>query len=144
MRSCRTFPGQRCAQSSSISGSLSEELIEALCARQWPGNIRQLRNALRAMIALRASDKLDLADLPSDFRLGTRTAEPRPAPGERLSQGLALNALARAEREALLRELELERSNLSHVARKLGVSRNALYRKMHRLGIQRPLKKPLH
>ena len=120
--------------------SLSEELAEALCARQWPGNIRQLRNALRAMIALRAGDKLDLADLPSDFRQGTRPAEPRAARDE---DG-ALNALARAEREALVRELELERGNLSHVARKLGVSRNALYRKMHRLGIQRPLKKPLH
>jgi transcriptional regulator of acetoin/glycerol metabolism len=124
--------------------SLSEELAEALCARQWPGNIRQLRNALRAMIALRAGDKLDLADLPPDFRQGTRAAEPPAAPDERISQQLALNALARAEREALLRELELERGNLSHVARKLGVSRNALYRKMHRLGIQRPLKKPLH
>jgi sigma-54 dependent transcriptional regulator, acetoin dehydrogenase operon transcriptional activator AcoR len=122
------------------SVSLGDELIEALCARQWPGNIRQLRNVLRAMIALRAGDKLDLADLPSDHRLATRPAEPVAAPGE----GGALNALAKAEREALLRELELERANLSHVARKLGMSRNALYRKMHRLGIQRPLKKPLH
>ena len=110
------------------SVSLSEELIEALCARQWPGNIRQLRNALRAMIALRAGDKLDLADLPPDER----------------PEADSLNALGRAERAALLRELELERSNLSHVARKLGVSRNALYRKMRRLGIPRRLKKPLH
>jgi transcriptional regulator of acetoin/glycerol metabolism len=60
------------------------------------------------------------------------------------AEAASLNALARAEREALLRELELERSNLSHVARKLGVSRNALYRKMRRLRIPRPLKKPLH
>jgi transcriptional regulator of acetoin/glycerol metabolism len=122
------------------SVSLSEELIEALCARQWPGNIRQLRNALRAMIALRAGDRLDLADLPPDDTPGTRPAEPGAVPAEAAS----LNALARAEREALLRELELERSNLSHVARKLGVSRNALYRKMRRLRIPRPLKKPLH
>src|SRR6266511_3523585 len=44
--------------------SLSEDLIDALCTHQWPGNIRQLRNVLRAMIALRASDLLELADLP--------------------------------------------------------------------------------
>ncbi len=113
------------------SVSLSEELIDALCARQWPGNIRQLRNALRAMIVLRGGDKLGVADLPSDYGLGA------PEAGR-------LNALASAERGALLRELELERGNLSHVARKLGVSRNALYRKMRRLGIPRPLKKPLH
>jgi sigma-54 dependent transcriptional regulator, acetoin dehydrogenase operon transcriptional activator AcoR len=113
------------------SVSLSEELIDALCARQWPGNIRQLRNALRAMIVLRGGDKLGVADLPSDYGLGA------PEAGR-------LNALASAERGALLRELELERGNLSHVARKLGVSRNALYRKMRRLGIPRLLKKPLH
>jgi transcriptional regulator of acetoin/glycerol metabolism len=122
------------------SVSLSEELIDALCAHQWPGNIRQLRNALRTMIALRAGDKLDLADLPSGCRLGARPADPAAAPPEADS----LNALERAEREALLRELELERRNLSHVARKLGVSRNALYRKMHRLGIPWRIKKPLH
>ena len=116
------------------SVSLSDELIEALCARQWPGNIRQLRNALRAMIALRAGDELGLADLPADERFGTAPAVP--------AEAASLNALARAERAALLHELELERGNLSHVARKLGVSRNALYRKMHRLGVPRPLKKP--
>jgi transcriptional regulator of acetoin/glycerol metabolism len=122
------------------SVSLSEELIDALCARQWPGNIRQLRNALRAMIALRAGDKLGVADLPSDYWHGAGPAEAgTPSP-----EVDSLNALGRAEREALLRELELERRNLSHVARKLGVSRNALYRKMHRLGIQWPIRKPLH
>jgi sigma-54 dependent transcriptional regulator, acetoin dehydrogenase operon transcriptional activator AcoR len=103
------------------SVSLSEDLIDALCAHRWPGNMRQLRNALRTMIALRASDKLDIADLPSDY----------------CAETVSLNALERAEREALLRELELERRNLSHVARKLGISRNALYRKMHRLGIDK-------
>ena len=122
------------------SVSLSEELSNALCAHPWPGNIRQLRNALRAMIALRSGDKLGVADLPSDYWPGGRADEPGAAPMEADS----LNALARAEREALVRELELERRNLSHVARKLGVSRNALYRKMHRLGIRWPVRKPAH
>jgi len=44
----------------------------------------------------------------------------------------------------LLRELDLEHGNISHVARKLGVGRNTLYRKMHRLHIKWPVKKPLH
>jgi transcriptional regulator of acetoin/glycerol metabolism len=105
------------------SVSLGEDLVDALCAHQWPGNLRQLRNALRAMIARRSGDKLAVADLPPEFCLGAAEAD-------------SLNALGRAEREALLRELELERRNISHVARKLGVSRNAVYRKMHRLGIK--------
>jgi len=120
--------------------SLSEELIDALCAHRWRGNIRQLRNALRAMIARRCGDKLDVADLPSEYCLGARPAER----GAALAETDSLNALGRAEREALLRELDLEHGNISHVARKLGVGRNTLYRKMHRLHIKWPLRKPLH
>jgi sigma-54 dependent transcriptional regulator, acetoin dehydrogenase operon transcriptional activator AcoR len=119
------------------SVSLSESLIEALCVQRWPGNLRQLRNALRAMIALRSSERLDVADLPADYSLGARIVEPEPT-----AEGL--NALARAERAALLRELEQERGNISHVARNLGVSRNAVYRKMHRLRIAWPAKDPQH
>src|SRR2546429_5260125 len=51
---------------------LSEELIDALCAYSWPGNIRQLRNVLRGMIALRISDRLDLTSLPADYGIGDR------------------------------------------------------------------------
>ena len=112
--------------------SLSEDLIDALCSHQWPGNIRQLRNVLRAMIALRTSDLLQPADLPSDYGLRPRSAQPAaPAPGMD-----SLNPLGRAEREALLRELDLEHGNISHLARKLGIGRNTLYRKMHRLHIK--------
>jgi transcriptional regulator of acetoin/glycerol metabolism len=125
---------QEAADTQSLS--LSERLIEALCAHRWPGNLRQLRNALRAMIARRSCDRLDLDDLPSDYSLGARPGEAEPAP----SDTRALNALGKAERAALLRELELERGNISHVARNLGVSRNAVYRKMHRLRISSPIK----
>ena len=96
----------------------------------------QLRNALRAMLARRSCDRLEVADLPSDYSLGAQPGEAGTAGGEARS----LNALGRAEREALMRELELERGNISHVARNLGVSRNAVYRKMHRLRIAWPVK----
>src|SRR5256886_14067043 len=45
------------------SGSLSEELIDALWAHQWRRNIRQLRNARRAIVARRPGDKLYVAAL---------------------------------------------------------------------------------
>jgi transcriptional regulator of acetoin/glycerol metabolism len=119
----RHLLAQEAADTPSVS--LSEPLIDALCAHRWPGNLRQLRNALRAMIARRSCDELDIRDLPSDYSLG---------------EAPTLNALGIAEREALLHELELERCNISHVARNLGVSRNAVYRKMHRLRIPWPIK----
>ena len=115
--------------------SLSEEVIQALCAYQWPGNVRQLRNVMRAMIALRSADRLELRDVPAECSL-------RPAPSDPLPpEAASLNALGKAERDALLNELESEHGNISHLARKLGVSRNTLYRKMQRLRINWPLKK---
>jgi sigma-54 dependent transcriptional regulator, acetoin dehydrogenase operon transcriptional activator AcoR len=114
---------------------LSEPLIDHLCAHRWPGNLRQLRNALRTMIARRSRDELAIADLPADHGLGATGAKGAASAANRL------NTLEKAEREVLLRELELEHCNLSRLARKLGVSRNALYRKMHRLAIPWPMNK---
>ena len=116
--------------------SLSEDLIEALCAYSWPGNIRQLRNVLRGMIAMRAGDHLDVTNLPSDYGIGLPVAggEPRETPPEAQS----LNPLEKAERIALLREIDLQHGNISRVAQKLGIGRNTLYRKMRRLGVAFP------
>jgi transcriptional regulator of acetoin/glycerol metabolism len=116
--------------------SLSDEVIAELSALQWPGNIRQLRNVLRAMIALRANDRLELADLPSSYALGPRLTPPEVLPQ---AEANSLNALEIAERDALLGELKRERGNISKAARKLDLSRNSLYRKMERLGIKWPL-----
>ena len=61
--------------------SLSEDLVDALCAYAWPGNIRQLRNVLRGMIALRTSDRLDGSCLPADYGIG----EPEPTAADESS-----------------------------------------------------------
>jgi transcriptional regulator of acetoin/glycerol metabolism len=118
------------------SVTLSEELVEALSAYSWPGNIRQLRNVLRGMIAMRTSDRLDIANLPADYGIGLPVAETQPREASPESQ--SLNPLEKAERAALLREIDLHHGNISRVASKLGIGRNTLYRKMRRLGIAFP------
>ena len=115
---------------------LSEDLIDALCAYSWPGNIRQLRNVLRGMIALRTSDRLDLTSLPADYGIGAPVAETEPR--DSAPEVQSLNPLEKAERSALLREIDLHHGNISRVAHKLGIGRNTLYRKMRRLGIAFP------
>ena len=118
------------------SVTLSEDLVEALCAYSWPGNIRQLRNVLRGMIAMRTSDRLDIANLPSDYGIGLPVAEAQSR--EVSPETQSLNPLEKAERAALLREIDLHHGNISRVASKLGIGRNTLYRKMRRLGIAFP------
>jgi transcriptional regulator of acetoin/glycerol metabolism len=118
------------------SVTLSEDLIEALCAHSWPGNIRQLRNVLRGMIAMRTSDRLDIGNLPSDYGIGVPVPETQTRESSPETQ--SLNPLEKAERAALLREIDLHHGNISRVASKLGIGRNTLYRKMRRLGIAFP------
>ncbi len=112
------------------SVSIGEDLVDALKAYGWPGNIRQLRNMLRAMIAMRASDQLDAGSLPADYGAGEPDSEM-----ELPQEALGLNPLEKAERSALLHEIELHRGNISRVARQLGIGRNTLYRKLRRLSI---------
>ena len=119
------------------SVTLGDDLADALRAYAWPGNIRQLRNVLRGMIAMRSGDRLDGSCLPADYGVGepeTVTSAESELPPE--AQGL--NPLERAERGALLKEIELHHGNISRVAQKLAIGRNTLYRKMRRLGITLP------
>ena len=119
------------------SVTLGDDLADALRAYAWPGNIRQLRNVLRGMIAMRSADRLDGSCLPADYGVGepeATAAEECELPPE--AQGL--NPLEKAERGALLKEIEVHHGNISRVAQKLSIGRNTLYRKMRRLGITLP------
>jgi transcriptional regulator of acetoin/glycerol metabolism len=98
----------------------------------WPGNIRQLRNVLRTSTALCENNLVTVNDLPEEIRNIVYDDEFSDGPETNL------NALAIAERDALLSELEEMHWNISRVAKKLDLSRNTLYRRMKRFGITPP------
>ena len=123
---------QESATSPSIT--LSDDLVQALQAYTWPGNLRELRNVLRGMIAMRSDDRLDVRALPPECIVPEPECSGDPPPG------CALNPLQKAERSALQREIEHNRGNISRVAHQLGIGRNTLYRKMRRLGITLPIR----
>ncbi|MET0962169.1 MAG: sigma-54-dependent Fis family transcriptional regulator [Noviherbaspirillum sp.] len=113
--------------------TMTPELLRALEQYRWPGNIRQLRNVLRTMVALRNADVLTVDDLPPEIQ---KSRQLQPVLEYREEQREpCLNPLKLAEREALLQVLEQARWNVSTVARQLGVGRNTLYRKLERLNI---------
>ena len=100
----------------------------ALLDYPWPGNVRQLRSVLRTLLALCDDDWIGLEDLPEELR---RAQPPRAAPEP------VVDPLAQAERDTLLRLLDARHWHVSRVAAELGISRNALYRKLQRHGIRR-------
>ncbi len=117
--------------------SVDEAVMLQLLQSPWPGNIRQLRNVLRTMIAMCEGDCLTLADFNDEW-LGGGAAAAVATPGLEHHTDIDGNdVLGDAERDALRRVLESCRWNVSAAAVQLHVSRKTLYRKMFRHGITR-------
>lgn len=110
-------------------------LIERLLRHPWPGNVRQLRNVLRTMLALRSGERLTLADFNEEWLAYGATEQP-PHESEQAC-GDRDDVLGGAEREALRRVLEFCQWNVSAAAARLHISRRTIYRKIHRHGLLR-------
>src|SRR5277367_444681 len=118
---------------------IAEDAFQKLLDYSWPGNIRQLRNALRTASALCRDGVIRMSNLPQEILHNeTRVLAP-PQPGGSEFAASAVNlpsaALRDAECAALLRELERMHWNISRTAQALGISRNTLYRKIHKHNI---------
>ncbi|HUW52620.1 MAG TPA: sigma-54-dependent Fis family transcriptional regulator [Rhodanobacter sp.] len=115
---------------------IEDAAMELLLAHPWPGNIRQLRNVLRTAAALFCGSpgRIGVVHLGREI---TGTARPPGATISSLSTDEP-GPLYTAERDALLRELERMRWNISRTAATLGISRNTLYRKIRKHDIVLP------
>jgi transcriptional regulator of acetoin/glycerol metabolism len=111
--------------------SIDADALHCLARYDWPGNIRELRNAIRSAFAICDHNVIRLDDLPAQVRSGQRGAT---GTSHGTAAGIA-NPLAHAEREALLKVIRANQGNLCHSATQLGMSRNALYRRLKRHGI---------
>ncbi|WP_334157355.1 sigma-54-dependent Fis family transcriptional regulator [Oryzomicrobium sp.] len=123
---------------------VSESTMRLFEAYPWPGNIRQLTSVLRVALALLDDDESeinechlleDLLEAASDAPIVAPMAEmPASAAMVRpLMPGGEMVSLEEMERQAIQRTLEAVGGNISAAARKLGISRNTLYRRLGQL-----------
>jgi transcriptional regulator of acetoin/glycerol metabolism len=128
--------------------SVSPAAWDLLMRHPWPGNLRQMRHVLRSAVALADGATLSVDHLPTLRPAGAAAlSAPAPAPtaddddtGPQPAAADTQDAAALApeqaqERQRLLDLLEGQRWNVSQVAKDLDVSRNTLYRRMHKLHI---------
>ncbi len=105
------------------------DALEALMNYRWPGNVRELRTAIERAVVLCRNDKIAARDLPPSVRQaaagGPLTAEP--------GRLLARNQLTvkEAEKQLILRALKETKGNRTLAAKKIGMSRRSLHRKLH-------------
>lgn len=110
-----------------ISG-LEPDARKALMQYDWPGNIRELKNIIERMVVLSNEPALHLANVPDDIRQGHN--HPRsagPLSGSSLNHS---KNLMDVEREFIKQTLSECHGNKSAAAKKLGISRRTLYRKI--------------
>jgi two-component system response regulator HydG len=107
---------------------IDPEAQQILMNYGWPGNVRQLRNAIDTMVVLCNSNQLIVASLPPDIRpVGSDTTTGTANVG-----GIKLDQL---EKEAIIKTLELTKGNREQAAKMLGIGERTLYRKIKEYGI---------
>ena len=125
---------------------------QALLDFAWPGNVRQMRNVLRTLVALCEDNRIEYSDLPAIVRTSANAVDAGLLNGcanraDSIDRASAIAGQVRAcrdpatleeaERDALLAVLEEKRWHMTQVAEHLGISRNTLYRKLRKHGIAR-------
>jgi transcriptional regulator of acetoin/glycerol metabolism len=105
-------------------------LAQALAGYRWPGNLRQLDHALRTACAMLDDEDgcIDWHHLSDELACELRTTAQRPRAAD--EEADLRTQAARQVRQAV----EDCRGNMSQAARRLGISRNTLYRKVRELG----------
>jgi len=117
--------------------ALSDEALAQLSQYGWPGNIRELRNAIEHGIAMARTNQILPADLPLTVRSGLRHDE-SPAGlsggGEPRAESRAA-AIVDAERDYLVRLLKEHAGNVARSAIHAGLSRQGLHKLLRKHGI---------
>ncbi|MEB1628612.1 sigma-54-dependent Fis family transcriptional regulator [Xanthomonas campestris] len=114
---------------------ISEEAMHKLLSYAWPGNLRQLRNVLRTAAVLCSDAVIRLPNLPQeivDAGSAPCLVDGRAVAADDMPGRVALD---QAERLVLQQQLERHRWNVSRTADALGISRNTLYRKLRKHGL---------
>jgi len=121
------FLEEFCTRNNFRPKRMDAELFPLLEAWHWPGNARELRNAVERMAILTPENVLTADSLPVEIRIALDEPPPSNLKETRAS----------AEREHIMRVLEETNWNVSGAARVLGMERTNLHKRIRALGIAR-------
>jgi two-component system nitrogen regulation response regulator NtrX len=116
---------------------MGEDVIAALQAHDWPGNVRQLRNNIERLVIL-TSDQPDATVTAEMLPLEVSSSAPAVTQGPSGEHIIALplrEAREMFEREYLMAQINRFGGNISRTAAFIGMERSALHRKLKTLGV---------
>jgi two-component system response regulator HydG len=124
--------------SKSVDG-IKDEAWEVLYNYSWPGNIRELKNAIKRAVLMADSDQLYKKDLPSEIVnpeiVNLNKNEDTNIDTSKTQSLILKDVTAEAEKNAIVRVLSLANNNKTKAAEILGVDRKTLYNKLNTYGL---------
>lgn len=111
--------------------AISDEALDMLRQHNWPGNIRELRNAMERAIALARGDVIQAHDLPPQVRKSSPQQQTSTIPDGTTHATL----VGDAERQYIATLLERNRGNVAQSAREAGLSRQGLHKLLKKHGL---------
>ena len=137
----RGFLRHFCKENQKPLLELTPEAMDALLTYDWPGNIRELRTAIEHGVVMATGPKITLRDLPMAVR---RAASPAGAglPGgvsatEAFGEKASPLDLHETERRLIAQALAATNGNVTAAAKKLGISRRTLHRKINEMNLSK-------
>ncbi len=124
----RAFLDEFNAENGKNVTELTGDAMSVLMAYDWPGNVRELRNAIEQMVVLARSERLTVRDVPASIR--------GAADLSKVSVVRSGMTVEEAERQLILQALKESGQNRTLAARKIGISRRTLHRKLKKFGLE--------
>ncbi len=110
--------------------TISTDALQMLKQHDFPGNVRELKNAIESAVLSETTDLLQPQSLPSYL-----TQEGTQATTEGSADTTTILPLDEVERRAIVRALKVTGGNMSDAAQRLGIGRNTLYRKLEKYNL---------
>src|ERR1700751_1027714 len=117
---------------------LAPDAMDALLTYDWPGNIRELRTAIEHGVVMATGPKITLRDLPMAVRQAATAKLPGGvSPTEAFGEKASPLDLHETERKLIAQALAATNGNVTAAAKKLGISRRTLHRKINEMNLEK-------
>jgi len=125
----RAFLREFAKENSKPVKEFTSDALDALSAYNWPGNVRELRAAMEHAVVFCRGERVTLRDLPPSIR----NAPAFPMGSTTIPSELTVKE---AEKQLLMRALKETGGNRTLAAKKIGMSRRTLHRKLHTYNLE--------
>src|SRR6266705_176905 len=123
-----------CKANEKVLLDITADAMNTLLSYNWPGNVRELRAAIEHGVVMATGPKVTLRDLPANVRQAASLQLPGGiTPAKAFGEKASALDLHESEKRLIMQALATTRGNITAAAKKLGISRRTLHRKINEM-----------